>query len=304
MISIVTPCLNRVEFVETAIDSVRDQSYPAAEHIVIDGGSTDGTTQVLAAYPDLNVVSERDEGLYDAINKGIRRAKGDVVALVNTDDQLLPGALEAVASAFAENPEADCVCGRVRIVPIDGTGTGFEIGTSAMQRLRQGDVISGLTLTNARFFRREVFARVGLFDQSYPVLADRDFLGRVWLSDLRTVPIDLPLYRYGMHQDSLTLRGEVAPIAHILEACRLAEDRLRDAKTESEFRFYRRWLAWAVGYAALSNLRRMDGAPSLTVLGRVLKLHPIWFADFISQLGWHIRTRHERQGQVVRSPEN
>src|SRR3954468_21474004 len=91
-ISVITPTRDRGPFIEAAIDSVAAQGVGALEHIVFDAVSEDDTLTRLKRYPHLQVVSEPDRGLYDAINKGIRRARGDVICLLNSDDRLLPHA--------------------------------------------------------------------------------------------------------------------------------------------------------------------------------------------------------------------
>src|ERR1700759_761918 len=141
-ISVVTPTLGRAAFIESAVASVVAQSEAACAHIVIDGASQDDTLVRLKRYPHLQVVSEPDGGLYDAINKGIARAKGDVICLLNSDDRLLPGAFEAVSAAFGRDPAADAVCGRICIGDIEAGHADIEIGSPAMQQLRAGDVIS------------------------------------------------------------------------------------------------------------------------------------------------------------------
>ena len=90
-ISIITASLNRKKFIGAAIESVLAQNYPNFEHWIIDGGSSDGTLAFLKQYPHLKVLSEPDRGVYDAWNKGIARASGEVVGFLNTDDQYTPG---------------------------------------------------------------------------------------------------------------------------------------------------------------------------------------------------------------------
>src|SRR5690348_12967350 len=90
-ISIVTPTFNGIVTLKETIESVLRQDYSNWEHIVIDGGSTDGTLDLLRSYPHLQWNSEKDEGHYDAMNKGVARATGDVIAILNADDTYLPG---------------------------------------------------------------------------------------------------------------------------------------------------------------------------------------------------------------------
>ena len=90
IITIITPSLNRAKFIEEAIKSVLNQDYPPVEHIIMDGGSTDGTLDILNSYSHLTVISQPDHGMYDAINKGIRMAKGNIIGIRNSDDYYEP----------------------------------------------------------------------------------------------------------------------------------------------------------------------------------------------------------------------
>src|SRR5438270_8190210 len=119
-ISVVTPSFNSAETLQQTIESVLSQDYALFEHIIIDGGSTDGTTQLLQKYPHLMWSSERDEGHYDAMNKGITRATGDLVVILNADDCFRPGAFKNVAEAFQKNPQWDALFGDVVFVNGEG----------------------------------------------------------------------------------------------------------------------------------------------------------------------------------------
>ena len=110
-ISVVTVVRNNVEHIAETIRSVLDQNYPELEYIVIDGASTDGTVDVVRSFGDriAQFVSEPDRSLYDAMNKGIARATGDVVGMINSGDRYLPGALELVAKSFAGHSLDDTI---------------------------------------------------------------------------------------------------------------------------------------------------------------------------------------------------
>lgn len=294
-ISIVTPTFNRGHLIGMAIDSAWEQSSRPFEHIVIDGASSDDTLQRLACFPQIKVISEPDSGLYDAINKGIRMAVGDVIVLLNSDDQLLPGAIAAGQQAFAENPGAASVCGRILLGQSGVADHDFEIGCPTMQKLRAGDIISGLPLTNARFFRRDVFEKVGGFDQRFPVLADRDFLARFHLAGFSTAVIDRAVYRYNAHSSSLTFGAPHATFEQLREAIELARCRLAGSRSATELEFYRQWLAWAVFYAAGRAVR----SGRLSEAGAMFKLAlggGVSVAAFLRQLKWHLATRAERRG--------
>jgi glycosyltransferase involved in cell wall biosynthesis len=297
-ISVVTPTFNRADYICTAVESAASQSYAALEHIVVDGQSRDDTVERLKRYPHLQVICEPDRGLYDAINKGIRASRGDVICLLNSDDALLAGAFEAVARAFEIEPEADSVCGRIRLAPVGGQGREIEVGTPAMQKLREQDIISGLPLTNARFFRRSVFDSLGFFEQDFPLLADRDFLARVYLAEIRTAAIDRPVYRYGIHAGSLTFGSDIMPTSYLAEAVRLASRRLEESDGPRERSFYRQWLDWLTGYRAVRSLTRGDlgQLKSLSTASEVRGFSPLAFSR---QFLRHVATRAERRGRVV-----
>jgi glycosyltransferase involved in cell wall biosynthesis len=115
LVSIITPCFNRAGLVADAVESVRQQDHPDVEHIVMDGGSTDGTLEVLGRYSHLRVFSQPDEGIYDALNKGLRLARGEVVGFLNTDDLYERGIFGTVAQAFRDDPEIDALVGGASI---------------------------------------------------------------------------------------------------------------------------------------------------------------------------------------------
>ncbi len=207
LISIVTPCLNRAEFIRAAIESVQAQGYPNIEHIIADGGSTDGTLDILRTYRYLHVVSEPDRGMYDAINRGIRLARGEVVGLLNTDDLYAEGCFTAVMAAFEQNPEALAVVGGATTFRDSENGP---VTVKAVPAIWPEELwtrlIAGSPVTNAWFYRPVLFERVGLFDDRYRYSADRLFLIRLALDGgVRPVPIHQVLYHYRQHSDSATI---------------------------------------------------------------------------------------------------
>jgi glycosyltransferase involved in cell wall biosynthesis len=113
LVSIITPTFNQARYLEASIRSVLAQEYSPLEYLVIDGGSTDGSLAILDRYADrlTRWISEPDTGQADAINKGFRLAKGEIVAWLNSDDLYLPGAIAEAVQALAEHPEAGMVCG-------------------------------------------------------------------------------------------------------------------------------------------------------------------------------------------------
>jgi glycosyltransferase involved in cell wall biosynthesis len=176
-ISLVTPSLNQGGFIRETIESVLSQDYPALDYLVQDGGSTDGTLGVLASYEGrISWVSEPDRGQADAINKGLRRARGEVLGYLNSDDVLQPGTLRAVAEAFAVRPEILFVWGRAAYVDAEGrTVSPCLVDPDALRRLGESCFIS----QPAAFFRRKVWEAVGEFDETLHHTMDYDYWLRI-----------------------------------------------------------------------------------------------------------------------------
>lgn len=184
-ISVVTPSFNHARYIKRTIDSVLDQRGDfELDYRVIDGGSTDGTVEILKSYGDrLQWTSERDNGQVDAINKGLRVATGDVVGWVNSDDLLLPGALARVVAAFEQNPNAEWVHGRCIIV--DEHDREVRKWVSAYKHYRcmhhtfdnflTEDYVSQMTA----FWRRSAQDEIGLIDESIKFAFDYEFFLRL-----------------------------------------------------------------------------------------------------------------------------
>lgn len=232
LISVVTPCYNRVGMVAEAVESVLDQGYSNFEHVVTDGGSTDGTLDVLRRYPHLRVQSEPDENLYDALNKGVRLARGEVIAHLNTDDYFPPDTFRRVAEAFAADPTVDVVFGGAALVEDGSAGrrvvwerTRFD-QLNLTVRLLATD--SGFT--NTHFYRRRVYDRLGLYDVRYRVGADLDFMLRVAVARLKVAFLPVVVYTYRRHAGSLTFRADTANPTHTRDMWAISGRYARDRR--------------------------------------------------------------------------
>jgi glycosyltransferase involved in cell wall biosynthesis len=182
------------------IESVFAQDYKNWEHIVIDGGSTDGTVDLLRGYPHLQWISEKDRGHYHAMNKGIARASGDVVAILNADDCYREGALRRVAEAFAQNPEWDALFGDV--VYVDGKGSEIfrrEEAGYDYDILRFGSVCYIIHPT--LFVKKSVYDRIGSYRyEKFLNCCDVDFILRLGQKGCRVGHIPHALANYRLHE--------------------------------------------------------------------------------------------------------
>ncbi|MEQ1861187.1 MAG: glycosyltransferase family 2 protein [Chthoniobacteraceae bacterium] len=231
--TIITATFNRAPLLREAIASVEAQRRDDIEHLIIDGASTDGTRELLAAHPKLRVVSEPDHGIYDAFNKGLALARGEIVHFLNSDDLLVPGALDAVDRAFGD--EVDVVSGGVEFFDRDVTGAERVLRRESDLAFSLSAVLRGVPAINARFFRRSFAERVGSFDPGYRIVADRDFLLRAAVLHPRSVALPMVVYRYRSHAGSLTVHDTDRNSALIrAEHVAMAEQRLADSTDRAE----------------------------------------------------------------------
>jgi glycosyltransferase involved in cell wall biosynthesis len=230
--SIITPCLNRAELIAATVQSVIAQDYPDFEHWIIDGGSTDGTLELLKGYQHLKIISEPDRGVYDALNKGIRLATGEIVVLLNSDDLLVPGAFALTADIFRNAVGTMIVSAGCQIFRCTPDGAEVEMHRYDDPRrhaLSLRNVTIGTPNINARFFRRKVFDQIGEFDLAYSVAADRDFLIRAALHWVPDAPIAKVLYRYRWHAGSLTMNaGSDSLLSGMQDGCRIIARSIRN----------------------------------------------------------------------------
>ena len=208
LLSIVTPSFNRAGMIANAIESVLAQDYPHYEHIVVDGASTDGTLEVLARYPHLRVLSEKDRNMFDALNKGFKMARGTFVAWLNTDDVYPPGAFATIARAVAGHPDAQAISGAADYFEMTEAGPRVlsvdpPVGEANFwQRIVQAPVPNGW------FFHRSLFEKVGYFNIELPFVADRDLIIRICLAGIRPVPVEQVVYSYQQHAGSFNFYPE------------------------------------------------------------------------------------------------
>ena len=181
-VSIITACYNREQTIRGCIESVLAQDYPDIEYIVVDGASTDGSLSIINRYKDkiAKIISEPDQGMYEAINKGIRAATGDIIGLVHSDDTLFtPQTISHVVAKFQET-HADFLYGDGLFVHPDCTKRVVRDwigGEYRLWKVRHG----WLPLHPTCYIRRNVMERKGGYNESYKIAADSDLLLRYLL---------------------------------------------------------------------------------------------------------------------------
>jgi glycosyltransferase involved in cell wall biosynthesis len=169
-ISVITPSLNMLSYLERCVASVADQEGARVEHLVMDGGSNDGTAEWLAARPGLVREVRRDNGMYEAINRGFRKARGRIVAHLNCDEQYLPGTLATVTRYFDTYPEVDVLFGDGLTVRPDGSLVAYR---KTVRPLWPVLLLPPLYVpTPTTFFRRKLIDDGALYDDSYKDIAD------------------------------------------------------------------------------------------------------------------------------------
>lgn len=185
LVSIVTPSFNQARFLEETICSVLDQDYPNIEYIIVDGGSTDGSLDIIKKYR-ANLawwVSEPDQGQTDAINKGFKRANGEILAWLNSDDTYLPNAVSEAVEFFQTHPETGLVYGDANLIDEQGKLLGrFPARQTDYRRLRRGYVHIP---QQAAFFSARIWKDVGPLDPSFYFAMDYD----LWVRIARVSPI-------------------------------------------------------------------------------------------------------------------
>ena len=203
-ISIITPSFNQVDFLERTLLSVLDQDYPNIEYIVIDGGSTDGSVDLIKKYEHRLAywVSEKDRGQAHAINKGFERATGDWVAWQNSDDTYYPGVFSHLASVAKSNSALQLIIGNMNLIDRDD---GLLRDLRYVRPTYKSLLSEGMVLANqSAFWRRSAHQELGLLNESFDCAFDYDWFLRLLANSRSTEHVNATWGALRVHGDTKT----------------------------------------------------------------------------------------------------
>lgn len=274
-------CRNTAATIERAIQSVVSQWSPAIELVVMDGGSTDGTLQILRRY-ERNIAvlrSAPDGGPTPAINEGVRRASGDVIALLPGDDWLEPGALARVVEEFAADPDLDVLSCGTRYVRLDAHGVERTLAqfTDVPTLAFNLPGVLRHPLTAGRFIRRRRYLELGGHSTDC-VFGDYDFLVRLCLAKVKSKIRCELTYTYRAHPQSTTFAGRPETTMIMMrENMRLASRYLRSGAAEGgDRRAFLRLHAGSSLRLSVMKLVRGDLGESIGALADAFRTNPLW----------------------------
>lgn len=217
-ISIVTPSFNSGRFIEEAIQSVLDQNYDNFEHIIIDGGSTDNTIEILEKYSHLIWVSEPDDGQSDAINKGFKRATGDIIGWLNSDDLYLPGTFDIVSQELSNN-KVDAIYANYRDIDLNGKITKEYVTQNSSKWM---SLYICYIPSTTFFFRRKIVEQDIFIDKKFYITMDKEFFAQILYSGLNIQKANAFFAHFRWHDGNKSIPSKEIKNIRYLEGIKIA----------------------------------------------------------------------------------
>ena len=248
LVSIITPVLNRVETMKACLASVASQTYQPIEHIVVDGGSTDGTLELIGAYRAsyrFHWISEPDDGMYEAINKGVSIANGQVLAFLNSDDLYLPWSAE-VAVRELQQPGIELIYGDLGVLhaKTNSEAESFYIQFYPDFNLRHYSFVGTIGQPTV-YWRRSLMQRIGLFDTRYRLIGDCEYWLRAALNGVE--PRHIPEVMAFQVEHGSTLRAtQKSKLREEFDALRRSMMVVVDPPSSLQWERVKTSLAWRV----------------------------------------------------------
>jgi glycosyltransferase involved in cell wall biosynthesis len=295
LLSIFTPVLNRRESICAALASVTHTETGEVQHLVVDGGSQDGTREIVMTHRAAELIDAPGSTLYRAINLGVRRARGVWIALLNSDDEFEPGAMERVLPLL-QRSRADAVRG-LGCYRWSGPNEGKQLVRPAPSALTLETILFGGPAINALIIRRAALDRIGAFDETFKIAADREWLLRAYGAGWNIEQSGLPFYVYTLHPGSLTLNQRAGTHSrwtyeHVMIARQYLDRWPRFSHTG---RSVVRWHAHETALLALQAFAQRQPRAALLVLRQGLVLDPLLPLSVVSAAVAGVRRRLTRK---------
>ncbi|OGX33080.1 MAG: hypothetical protein A2787_00210 [Omnitrophica WOR_2 bacterium RIFCSPHIGHO2_01_FULL_48_9] len=212
-VSIITVCFNAEKHIEKTIKSVLVQTYPRTEYIIVDGASTDNTLTILSKYSSKikKIISEKDAGVYDAMNKGIKFATGDIVYFLNSDDRLFDNAtLSDIVQEFSHAPSTQILCGKVSLTNIPKQFVIKNLPAFDSELKNKFDILQHGICHQRIFTRKEVFNKIGNFNKELKVYGDLNWLLTAFNKNIEIKYIDRYVAFFNIQGMSYQMRNQTA----------------------------------------------------------------------------------------------
>lgn len=290
LISIITPTFQAgatlAETLESVVIQQDSDQQGEVEHFLIDAVSSDGTLEIAARFPHLKVISERDCGIYDGMNKGARLAQGDWLLFLQADDWLPDGTLEVYITAIRDHPDADIICGGAEAQRRDSGiwKTVWTVNDEVSKKLTLENIALREPMINARLIRRDCFLKLGGFSLEYSLASDRDFLLRAAREGVLQVEIPAMTYRYRWHAGSRTMTtGNALSNRLSEENLAIAKNHLSDVGLIQK-KVLIKWHSRLTVQAAMNALETPGLKGLLPAIIEGSRKNPFWVLNFILEI--------------------